>query len=81
MSLGCSDIAFQLEVGRMPPYRIDYYCPREAQFWQRFGRGFFSPSGSAFSFLNTAVDTANTLLWRYHSARVVDSLGNVVYQI
>jgi hypothetical protein len=34
-----------------------------------------------FPNFEAAADAADGLLWQYHSARVVDSSGQVVYQI
>jgi len=65
----------------MPPFRVEYYCPRQAPYWQRFGTGLFSPQGKAFPSFDLAAAQANALIWQYHSARVIDVYGNVQYQV
>lgn len=59
----------------MPPFRIEYFCPREAPVWKVYGQWAF---GMDF---NGCVNTANRLMWQYHSVRVIDGNGNVVYQV
>jgi hypothetical protein len=54
-------------------YRVQYFCPRQSQRWQQLAQLF--PS------LAAAIQTANSLIWRYHSARVLDPSGRPVYQV
>lgn len=63
----------------MPPFHVEYYCPREANIWQ-IERGFLG-SVKTFGDQVTAQFRADSLIWKYHSARVVDAYGNVVYQV
>lgn len=66
----------------MPPYFIDYYCPRiDPLAWKRWGSGFFNRSGKSFLDLGEAQHTADSLIWQFHRARVVDSSGAVYYQV
>ena len=66
----------------MPPFYIEYYCYREQPvMWRRFGRGLFSPLGRSYRDFGAATAAADALIWRYHSARVVDVLGNPLYQV
>ena len=54
-------------------YRVEFYCPRQAPYWQTLPETFWIQG--------SAVSKANSLVWQYHSARVVDRSGNVIYQI
>ena len=54
-------------------YRVEFYCPRQAAYWQ--------PVNETFFFLASATRKANSLIWQVHSARVLDSSGQVVYQV
>jgi hypothetical protein len=55
-------------------YHVEYYCPREMPgVWQA------DPQNPWFIFGN-AVQRVNRLIFQYHSARVVDGAGNVLYQ-
>lgn len=61
-------------------YRVEFYCPRQDPTrWQSL-RGFLGIP-KTFSSPDEAVNAANSLMWQYHSARVIDGMGNVVYQI
>lgn len=64
-------------------YRVQYLCPREAPFWQDYQEPvmliFMQPA--MFAHYKDAESTANSLLWKYHSARVVDPMGRVLYQV
>lgn len=63
-------------------YRVEFYCPRSGRFyWQPLRGGFLNLMPQTFSSLEAAVMTAESLLWRYHSTRVLDPAGNVVYQV
>lgn len=57
------------------PYRVEFYCPRmDPTRWQ-------SVSDNPFFIYGNAVKRCNALLWAYHASRVLDSAGNVVYQV
>lgn len=59
----------------MPPYQVEYYCPRQGEFWQR-------PNGyPAINSFLAACNWAEVLKPPNGWARVVDGFGNVVYQI
>ena len=60
-------------------YRVEYFCPRQSQEWQPL-RGFLW-SQKTFLDLDSAIAACDSLVWQYHSARVIDPWGNVVYQI
>lgn len=62
-------------------YRVQYYCPRQAQFWQDLTEGIIWKTPRTFPSVQAAQQTCNGLLWQYHSARVIDPYGQVVYQI
>ena len=63
-------------------YRVEFYCPRSGRlYWQPLRGGFLNLMPQTFPRLESAAAAANGLVWRYHSARVVDSSGQVVYQI
>ena len=53
-------------------YRIQYFCPRQGQFWQG--------NGTART-LQQAIGIAQMLKPPQGLARVIDPYGNVVYQI
>lgn len=63
-------------------YRVQYYCPRQAPIWQDLTEPFLLifRSPRTFSTLGDAQSTANSLIWQFHSARVIDPSGRVVYQ-
>ena len=64
-------------------YRAQYFCPREAPVWQDLTDSFLGlfRQPQVFRTLDDAVRVVNALVWRYHSARVIDPAGNVVYQV
>jgi len=62
-------------------YRIHYYCPREAPFWQVLTEGLIFKTPAVFGDFQSAVNKCDSLLWQYHSSRVVDLSGHVVYQV
>lgn len=63
-------------------YRVEYYCPRSGRlYWQPLRGGFLNLAQPTFPSLEAATYAANRLMWQYHSARVLDGAGNVVYQI
>ncbi len=65
----------------MPPYRVEYLCPRQSPYWQRFGGGFFNRAGTGFASLELAKRACNGLLFQYHAARVLNAAGTVEYSI
>ena len=64
-------------------YRVQYFCPRQSQAWQDLTESvlliFRAPS--TFRTFEEAQTRANGLIWQFHSARVIDPWGNVVYQV
>jgi hypothetical protein len=54
-------------------YRVEYYCPLEAPYWQAYRE-------NPWWIFANACKKVDELMWQYHSARVVDSSGNVLYQ-
>ena len=63
-------------------YRVEFYCPRSGRlYWQSLRGGFLNLMPQTFPGLEEAAAAANRLMWQYHSARVLDGAGNVVYQI
>ena len=54
-------------------YRVEYYCPRQSPYWQR-------QNGSSAD-LERAIAWAQFVKPPNGSARVIDSWGNVVYQV
>lgn len=65
----------------MPPFTIEYYCPLQSQFWQPYREGVFLKTIVYFNDFPHARAVCNSLLWHYHSARVVDSQANIVYTV
>jgi hypothetical protein len=63
-------------------FHIEYYCPRQAPYWQVLQQGFLIfRSPQRFGDFGSARRACDGLLWQYHSARVVnDQTGQVVYQ-
>ena len=57
----------------MSPFWVEYYCPREAACWQRI----LSP----WPTVEAAARYADSLIWNYHSIRVADRYGNIVYSV
>lgn len=62
-------------------FTIQYYCPRQAPFWQTLQEGWVFKTPRMFADFNSAQNVCNGLLWQYHSARVIDPNGQVVYQV
>jgi|FreactTroBogLake_1042271.scaffolds.fasta_scaffold37256_2 hypothetical protein len=55
-------------------YRVEYYCPSSGVYtWQTWNETFF--------LLNSAIRRANRLIFQFGSVRVLDSSGNVLYQV
>ena len=65
----------------MPPFFVEYYCPRQSSNWQRWGAGLLSRAGKAFLDFGAAQSMADSLIWQYHAARVVDRAGVPLYQV
>ena len=63
-------------------YRIQYFCPRSGNpNWQDLTEGLIWKTPRMFQGFQQAQQTCNGLLWQYHSARVIDPQGNVVYSV
>ncbi len=63
-------------------YRVEFYCPRSGRlYWQPLRGGFLGLMPQSFPTFDAAVAACNGLMWKYHSARVVDAAGNLVYQV
>ena len=64
-------------------YRVQYLCPRQGPQWQDLTEAFLLifRQPSTFPDLSTAQSAANGLIWQYHSARVIDPYGRIVYQV
>lgn len=62
-------------------FRIQYYCPREAPFWQDLTEGLIFKTPVQFPTLEAAIPRCSSLVWQYHSARVIDPYGRVAYQV
>jgi hypothetical protein len=62
-------------------FTIQYFCPRQAPYWQSLTEGLIWKTPRQFSTFESAVAECNSLLWKYHSARVLDQAGNPVYQV
>jgi hypothetical protein len=62
-------------------YRVQYFCPRQAPFWQDLTTGLIFKTPQTFPDLTSAQMVCNSLVWQYHSARVLDPSGRVVYQV
>jgi hypothetical protein len=58
----------------VPPFRVEYYCPRQGHFWQS---GNAPPQNDYVS----ACAWANLLKPPQGSARVLDAAGEVVFYI
>lgn len=56
----------------MPPFTVQYFCPRQSPFWQ--GKGSF---GNLFG----AIAWAEIVKPPTGHARVLDAYGNVVFSI
>ena len=65
-------------------YRVEFYCPRSGRlYWQPLTETvwLFCTRPRLFATLEAASSAADALIFRYHSARVVDPAGTVAYQI
>jgi len=65
-------------------YRVEFYCPRSGKlFWQPLTSTLllFFTQPRQFPDQQSACQVADSLIWQYHSARVIDPWGNVVYQV
>ena len=65
----------------MPPFTVEYLCPRQAPYWQPYREGLFFKTVRFFPDLQTAQMLCNSLIWQYHSSRVVDSNGSIFYEV
>lgn len=65
----------------MPPFRIEFYCPRQSPFWQPFTEGLFFKTIKTFRTLEESQAVCNTLVWAYHAARVIDAAGIQRYSV
>ena len=55
-------------------YRVEYFCPRQDPTrWQ-------PDPQNPFWILANAIRRVNQLIFQYHSARVVDGAGRILYQ-
>ncbi len=63
-------------------YWIQYLCLRQGPEWKPLTEGFWIfKTPRTFQGFEAARMTCNSLVWQYHSARVIDSSGQVVYQV
>jgi hypothetical protein len=62
-------------------YRVQYLCLRLGPQWQDLTEGWVWKTPRMFQGFEAARMTCNGLLWQYHSARVIDPQGQVVYSI
>jgi len=65
----------------MPPFTIEYFCPRLSSFWLPYREGMIFKTVRVFSDLPSAQMVCNGLVWQYHSARVLDADGRIVHQV
>ncbi len=61
-------------------FRVQFFCPRQSREWQIL-TGFLGFFPREFSTIAEAAAEADGLIWQYHSARVVNGVGRVVYQV
>lgn len=57
---------------------MQYLCPRQSSDWQWVKTLFWVRTFDVFA---DAAGVAESLIWQYHSARVVDLSGNVLYVV
>jgi len=62
-------------------YRVEYFCPRQSPYWQVLKSGILFKTPQIFETFPAAQNACNQLLFQFHSARVIDPWGAVVYQI
>jgi len=63
-------------------YRIQFFCPRSGNpNWQDLTEGLIFKTPRVFPSFQNAQTVCHSLVWQYHSARVIDPYGHVVYQI
>ena len=65
----------------MPPFRIEYLCPRQSPYWQALTEGLFFKTPVLFERFEDAQANCNGLVWQYHSARVLDATGQLCYSV
>ena len=64
-----------------PMFRVQYLCPTQSMFWQDLTSGLIFKSPQQFGTIHQAIAQANSLIWQYHAARVLDQWGRVVYEV
>ena len=62
-------------------FRIQYFCPRQAPIWQFLTEGLILKTPRQFPTVQAAAMICDSLIWQYHSARVIDPAGRPVYQV
>lgn len=62
-------------------YRVQYYCPTEAPYWQDLTEGLLWKTPRQFPSRQSAESVCNSLIWRYHGGRVLDPWGMEVYRV
>jgi hypothetical protein len=62
-------------------YRIQYLCPRQGNFWQDLTEGFLWKTPRLFADPGNARMVCDSLIWQYHSARVLDPQNRIIYQV
>lgn len=63
-------------------FRVQYLCPRQSPHWQDLTEPFLMlfQVPQTFRDFPSAQTAANRLIWQFHSVRVLDAFGRVVYQ-
>ena len=61
-------------------FRVQFLCPLQSREWQTLN-GFLGLFPREYASLAEAAAEADGLIWRYHSARVVNAVGRIVYQV
>ena len=62
-------------------FQVQFLCPRQGPNWQTYEEGFlFFRRPATFPTFAAAQMVCDSLIWQYHSARVIDPSGNIVYQ-
>jgi hypothetical protein len=62
-------------------YRVQFFCPLQSPYWQMLTEGLIWKTPRFFGSPQAAATVADSLIWKYHSARVIDAGGNVIYAI
>lgn len=62
---------------------MQFYCPRQSPYWQDYTESaliiFRKPV--TFDTVRPACRVADSLIWQFHSARVIDQDGRILYQV